>query len=75
MRALERLAQLDEELMRVAVDSVAPAMAAEIDAACRRDLAPFTTRMSPSAVTDAMATARVHATRERLRLPQDWAME
>lgn len=69
-RALERLVQLDDELMRVAVDSVPPALAAEIEAACRRDLAPFATRMSPSAMADAMATAKVHATRERLGLPR-----
>lgn len=76
VRALDRLASLDAELMAAALESLSSAVRAEIEAACRRDLAPFATRMSPQSLADAMQTARVHAARERLGLPRvalEWA--
>jgi hypothetical protein len=67
---LDRLAVLDEDLMGAAMVSLDAATREDIDAACRRDLAPFVARMSAAALADAMRTARVHAARERLGLPR-----
>jgi len=68
-RWLDRLREIDSELLRAIRDRCAPALRAELDAEADRELAPFRTRMAPEAYDAARAAAADRLLRQRRGVP------
>jgi hypothetical protein len=67
--ALERLRELDLDLIAAARESATETELAELARAAEVELAPFAARMPADAFARAVASARDHLLRDRLGLP------
>jgi hypothetical protein len=68
--AVERLAQIDREMMDAIRAALAPGVLAELRREADEELAGFGSRISPAAYADAVAGATRRLIRERLGLPR-----